>query len=438
MKKYFHLGLRAKLVILVVLGILTAFIITGGVQLYQEKRRIINEITHSSQERASLVAEAITNLIIGYDYSNMESLADRIVQQQDVQRILIRNRAGKAMVERTNSNISDDGGIRFEAPVMFSNEQIGTVELQISLHRLEQELNTIYLETALKQLFFSLFLGFLIYFGASRVIVAPINRFRRLIGNIMSGAEGNAPQKLEITSRDEIGELTGIFNAMNQKVYEVQQQLQNKITLANSALVETNQQLRARSHELESRTEELEKALILVEQLATTDSLTNMPNRRYFDSQLSSSFARSKRFQERLCVMLLDIDNFKRINDSLGHSAGDFVLHELAALIKWRARETDVAARLGGDEFAFLLYHCNKSDAENLANELLSKTANHIFMFNSTAISVTLSLGIAHIEENFSTGEALVNAADKALYEAKQRGRNQMVAYPFDQNNSSD
>lgn len=420
MAKSRYFGLRAKLVALVVTGIVVAFSIIGGFRIYQEKQRITAEIQRSGQERADLISEAVANLVIGYDYSNLESLAERIIKQQDVQRIVIRNRQGRAMVTRNSATLEAADGLALAAVVTFSGESIGKVELLLSLQRLKQEIDAMIRSILLEQLFFGFFLGLLIYLGTSQVIVRPISHFRTLMHSIISSPGGESPKKLDISSRDEIGELARIFNDMNQKVYEIQQRLRDKINLADSELIAANAQLIARSAEV-----------TLVEKIAITDSLTLLHNRRHFDACLAAAFSRTQRYQEPLCLILLDVDHFKHVNDSLGHAAGDCVLQELGKLLKSRTRETDTAARLGGDEFALLLYHTNKTEAMKLADDLLALTREHQSVCNGSNIPVTLSIGIAHLEAELNDIEALYAAADHALYEAKRRGRNQLVVHPF-------
>ena len=419
-----HFGLRAKLVALVVTGIVVAFSIIGGFRIYQEKQRIATEIQRSGQERAALISEAVANLIIGYDYSNLESLAERIVKQQDVQQIVIRNREGKAMVTRNSSVLRTVDGLPLTSIVTFSGAPIGQVELLLSLQRLEQEINAMVRSILLEQLFFGFFLGLLIYLGASQVIVEPISHFRTHMHSIISSPDEEFPKKLDISSRDEIGELARIFNDMNQRVYEIQRRLRDKISLADTELIATNEQLMTRSTELED-------AFALMEKLAITDSLTLLYNRRHFDDCLAAAFSRAQRHQEPVCLILLDVDHFKHVNDSLGHAAGDYVLQELGRLIKSRIRETDTAARPGGDEFALLLYHTDKVGAKNLADDLLLLTRVHQFVFNGSNITATFSIGIALLETELNDVKALYAAADSALYEAKRRGRNQLVVYPF-------
>ncbi|MHB1291560.1 MAG: GGDEF domain-containing protein, partial [Sulfuricella sp.] len=182
---------------------------------------------------------------------------------------------------------------------------------------------------------------------------------------------------------------------------------------------------------LKARTEELEKALAQVEHLAKTDSLTELPNRRHFDNFLTTTIPRAVRFGEPVCMILVDVDNFKQINDRYGHGAGDYVLQELAKLFKARTRETDICARLGGDEFAFLLYHTGTEEALTLSQDMLRIVREHPFVADDAKLNVMLSIGIAQLSPDIPGAEALYGTADKALYEAKRRGRSQVVVYPY-------
>ena len=431
MSSYFNSGLRLKLVTLVVIGIVSAFTVFGIFQVQIQKQRITDEMRRSGQERVEMISEAVANLLVGYDYSNMESLAERIVQQPDVQHLIIRNREAKVMVSRNKPSVPDQTTLSFAAPVLFSGEIIGRVDLQVSLARLEGEINRIYLDVILQQIFFGFFLGLLIYFAASRVIVKPISRISEHMKRILSSKFDTTPEELPLTSRDEIGDLTRMFNNLNRKVVEAQQRLREKIDLAGSALMKTNQQLQQRTLELEQRSLDLEKALNLVEKLAVTDSLTDLRNRRYFDDNLAGSFARAQRFNEPLSLILIDIDYFKNINDTYGHAAGDTILQTLANLFKSRTRETDISARLGGDEFSFLLYRTYRETGEAFAEELLAKTNQLQFSFHDQIVEIGLSIGVACNWDDIHSIEALYGAADEALYEAKRRGRNQVAVYPF-------
>lgn len=431
MLRNFTCGLRFKLVLLTMAGIITAFTAIGAFRGYVERQRAIDEMKRSGHERAAMIAEAVANLLVGYDYSNMESLADRIVQQQDVQHIIVRNRDGKIMVSRNKAGVPEHGTLSFQAPVMFGAETVGAIDLQLSLARLEAQIAKIYRDVILEQVFSGLFLGLIVYFGTSRVIIKPVTRLSRHMRQILDSREAASASPIEVRSRDELGELARIFNSLNHKVFDAQQRLREKIDLAGTALMNTNEQLQQRTQELENRTQDLEKALSLVEKLAVTDSLTDLRNRRHFDDNLTAAFARSQRFGEPICLILVDVDFFKQINDTYGHTAGDTVLQVLARAFKSRTRETDVVARLGGDEFAFLLYRASLEEGELFAQSLLALAHDLSFDFDEDEVNIGLSIGLACNQDEIRSVEALYGAADEALYEAKRRGRDRVVAYPF-------
>lgn len=432
-------GLRFKLVLLVVVGITTAFTIIGGIRGYLAEQRIGEEMRRSGQERVATLAEAVANLLIGYDYSNMEALLERLVQQPDVKRAVIRNAADKVMAMRGAPHADDQAGLAFRAPVFFDGQVIGTVNLELSLARMEAQIAQTYREVVLEQVFFGVLLGLLIYLATSWVIVKPITRISQHMQALLEADDGATPvEAIHIASRDEIGHLGASFNDLYRKVYVAQRRLQEKIDLAGTALMETNRELQQRSEELERRSEELEKALSLVEQLAVTDSLTELRNRRYFDDTMNTAFARALRFDEDLTLILLDVDYFKHVNDHYGHAAGDEVLQTLSRIFKERTREIDVAARVGGDEFAFLLYQTGREEGEVFARDLLKLVHEQRFVFDGDEVWIGLSIGLAGIHESLGAGNpsvaALCRAADEALYEAKHRGRDQVVSYPFSSN----
>lgn len=165
-------------------------------------------------------------------------------------------------------------------------------------------------------------------------------------------------------------------------------------------------------------------------QYATLDALTNLNNRRQFETRLGQEIAIAKRQKNPLCAMMIDIDFFKRVNDTYGHAAGDEVLRTVAGIIKDALRESDIPARYGGEEFAVLLPFTKIDEAKIVGERLRQKVEAAEIVINSESekkqfIKVTISMGLAEYN-NTETGEDLFERADKALYEAKTNGRNQV------------
>ncbi len=166
----------------------------------------------------------------------------------------------------------------------------------------------------------------------------------------------------------------------------------------------------------------------VVERQAVTDSLTGLANRRQFYEVLGREYERAQRFGQPVSLILLDIDDFKLINDSRGHLAGDAVLHSVAATLAEVIREIDLAARYGGEEFAVLLPQTGPEGAANLAERLRSEIAARSIRFGTEEIAgVTASFGVAAGPVNEQTQIDLIASADAALYQAKREGKNHVT-----------
>lgn len=163
-----------------------------------------------------------------------------------------------------------------------------------------------------------------------------------------------------------------------------------------------------------------------VYQLATHDALTDLCNRRHFMELLEKEIARAQRHGRSLALAILDVDLFKRINDEHGHIAGDGVLRQLADILRQHVRGEDVAARIGGEEFAVLLPEASAADAQAFAERLRQAVAEATFRPGGTAQTVTISVGLAHLDEANQNRSDLMRSADAALYRAKDSGRNRV------------
>lgn len=163
-----------------------------------------------------------------------------------------------------------------------------------------------------------------------------------------------------------------------------------------------------------------------IEEMATTDKLTGLLNRHAFEILATKLFAEQQREPRPFCVLLVDIDHFKRINDQHGHMAGDAVLEVVARLLRGRLRSSDLAVRWGGEEFLLLLKGCQEHEARLMAEELRAAVAEASVNVDEQAIPVSVSIGLAS-HDGKETMESLISRTDKALYEAKQGGRNRVA-----------
>jgi diguanylate cyclase (GGDEF)-like protein len=159
---------------------------------------------------------------------------------------------------------------------------------------------------------------------------------------------------------------------------------------------------------------------------SNVDALTGLWNRRYFDERLETELAANWRYHRKVSLIMLDVDEFKKINDRHGHPFGDRVLEGVGELLQTSCRATDAPCRYGGDEFAIILTETPLSGSSRLAERLCEQVAAMAFRVGGHPVLVTVSIGVADADTlgGFPTSEALLRAADDALYEAKRCGRN--------------
>jgi diguanylate cyclase (GGDEF)-like protein len=167
----------------------------------------------------------------------------------------------------------------------------------------------------------------------------------------------------------------------------------------------------------------------LLNQLATTDGLTGLVNRRVFFERLSEEVKRSRRYPNTVSLLVIDVDHFKKINDRLGHPAGDEVLKKVAGALNRFARETDVVARHGGEEFALLLPNTTEAGAQAVGERIRQGVEALRVEWEGKTISVKVSIGVTSLEKEEDTAETLVARADQSLYAAKETGRNRVISY---------
>ena len=159
------------------------------------------------------------------------------------------------------------------------------------------------------------------------------------------------------------------------------------------------------------------------------DAMTNVYNFGYFQSRIKEEFDRSERHNIPLSVMLIDVDYFKRYNDSHGHPEGDTLLAELVKVVKTSIRNIDILCRYGGDEFAVIMPQLEGSKINTIADRIVKKVDNHIFVRGNEKRRISVSLGISNYPKNSINAVELIKNADVALYKAKNNGRNCFVIH---------
>jgi diguanylate cyclase (GGDEF)-like protein len=165
-----------------------------------------------------------------------------------------------------------------------------------------------------------------------------------------------------------------------------------------------------------------------LETLAAIDFMTGIYNRRHFETLARAELGRCQRYMRPLSLLMIDVDHFKSINDRLGHAAGDRVLQNVAAICMSEKRDADIAARVGGEEFAIMLPETTRAAAVQFAERLRRKVKDSVPTIYGEKIDVTISVGVADASIRTAGMETLMQEADQALYEAKDLGRDRVVA----------
>jgi diguanylate cyclase (GGDEF)-like protein len=162
-------------------------------------------------------------------------------------------------------------------------------------------------------------------------------------------------------------------------------------------------------------------------QMTIVDGLTQINNKRFFLEFIEREMGRCHRYSRSLSLIMFDIDHFKKINDSNGHLAGDYVLRELAHAVKQRVRKEECFARYGGEEFAIVMPEAGPENARRFAEKLRKLTEDHHFEFEQKSFPVTVSIGVADMTADMTEPLQFIKSADANLYKAKKSGRNRVV-----------
>ncbi len=271
------------------------------------------------------------------------------------------------------------------------------------------------------QLAVGMFFGRLLFRGKSR----PGARGARDAGHL-SYLAGRVCD-LTTSVADDVGRHQNDIRQVNQElaaVHPPENDESTKSVLKSVAqIMQVNERLQNRLREAEERLQQQSRQIEAQVNEARTDPLTGLPNRRAFNDELTRRLAEWQRKGNSFCLIMIDIDHFKRLNDQYGHPAGDSVLHEVADVLTSTLREMDMTARLGGEEFAVILPSTEVHEGHRATERARLAIASHRFHVEESKLSATVSLGLALVEGH-DDAVSLMKRADDALYAAKHGGRN--------------
>ena len=272
----------------------------------------------------------------------------------------------------------------------------------------------------------------------TRRITAPLARLAKVADDI---ASGKMVDKIEEDGAGEVEEIARVLNGIIGGLHTHKKQMDVDHQLLSMKVEERTEQLSRRNEELNKAVKEVTETKNRLRQMAYFDSLTSLPNRRLFAEQLNLLLRLARRQNQMLGLLFLDLDNFKRINDSLGHNAGDQLLKEVARRLAGCVRESDLVAhyvdsesridvsRLGGDEFTVVLNQIDRPESAGVVAQRLLDSLTRPMSIDGHEIVVTPSIGIAVAPQDGGDTEGLLKAADTAMYHAKKMGKNNFLFY---------
>ena len=419
----FRFGVRQKMVLVLLSVLLISLTAAGWLTLREQKQDIIEQTRLRGEDLSRFVTQALTFSVVGYDYHAIQMLLDEIVKSQDIAYARVSSDQGNVMAAAGTERGADQTWLTFERDIMFDGKKVGALTLGLDNGRIVHQLGERREALIQREVILILLIALGEFLALSYVIMRPVSVISQSLGEGVH-SDGTISREIPLTTSDEFGQLAAQFNRMRTQLNEAHLRLQSKVDVADTQLRESNRQLMRQSDELQRVNEELRK-------LSITDPLTGLYNRRHFEGIMDSELAMYVRHGEPCSIVLIDIDHFKRVNDTYGHKSGDEVLRHVAQILESSLRKTDVLCRIGGEEFLVL---CRRTDGDSgtmIAEQLRRRIEQTAIDVDGDRIQVTVSIGVASLNGSGDapSAEEFFRRADAALYTSKAEGRNRVRDY---------
>jgi diguanylate cyclase (GGDEF)-like protein len=421
------MGIRGQLLMLVA-GIVAVGLAFGTIaEVRREQRELVEDFRSQSEKVLQSIGVTVAVHVAQNDMGGLDTLVAHLsegMKTRDLLSLAVLDDEGRVLAhsdtelfntlvtsEFERTAIRNDGPtwvregdvFRISVPAV-SGIRWGTVTATYSLQRVISQNAATQTRLALSSVVIFLVLGTLLYVGLDRLVVRPVRTLQQAVRRM---GEGHLTTRVPPLRGSELGELTNTINRMASALQHERENLERAVT---------------------ERTKELQDANARLERLAVTDGLTGVFNHRRFQEQLQAEILRSERHKRPLAVLMIDVDFFKKVNDAMGHPAGDELLRRLAEVLSADLRQTDFIARYGGEEFAVLLPETTMGEAVQVAERMRSAVEERLNQTGTSwPVRITVSIGVATFPEEGASGEQVLVAADQALYMAKRQGRNRVL-----------
>jgi len=389
-----------------------------GIEYLSTRTAIANEL--ASVE--STFAPALTTALWELNSEQLEALHRGIVDLPNISSMRLVDAGGRTLINDTTEHaIGGQVTHTFKLHHHFSGDDVflADVSFQTSGNVVFERLRIGFQMIMISALIKSTALTMLFLWAFRRHLGAPLRQLTEAVTAIDLDSLGKKWRlDLQQTQSNELTQLEDAFNRMLKR-------LEEERIAHYAALREINKGL---EQQVAERTCDLQQANQRLEQLVRTDPLTGAANRRQFMEQAHLEIQRARRDGTPLSVLMMDLDHFKHINDTWGHAAGDLVLRNFSALVADPSRATDLLARLGGEEFALLLPNTGLEGAIEVALRIRQRVREQSVDTGCGQIHYSISIGAALLAPGESTYEPMLKRADAALYQAKETGRDRVVA----------
>lgn len=367
-------------------------IISMGLGTHHRESEIREQLKVQSFRTVEILSASALEAVISEDIAILDSLVREIAALDvDIHTIAIRNESEQILVKHTRSiNALPEDAYTYNHDIDFEGEKFGSISVSWDLVRLMAEVDKRLVREQVQLILSLLTLTLLSLFLLHVLVVAPVNKLR---DRLLSHSKGQTPQPLALRSSREMAMLADAVNELGKAVNDS----------------------RTLSQELEYR--------------ANHDRLTGLTNRSAFEAALTQRLKERTEADAEDTLLYFDLDQFKIVNDTSGHAAGDVLLQQLSTILKKIVRNDDIFARLGGDEFAVLLKGVPLEHALDTAERFRATAEAYRFSWHEQSFSVEASIGVVPITGTGHTLEGVLAAADEACYAAKDGGRNRVHVF---------
>ena len=418
----FRFGIRQKVMLILLTVVLTSLSISGWMAFKEEERSTLKQIQQRGNDISRFVAKSLAFSVVGYDYHTIQLLLDEIVVSEEISYAKVVNNKGNTMGEAGDFT-DQEGMVLFTQQIMLDDETVGKLVIGFSTHTTLARLEATQFKLLKREGLIILFIGIAEFLALSFLIIRPVTNMSRTLDKSVDD-QGRVVAKLPVSSNDEFGQLAFMFNEMGEQLNKANESLQSKVDVADRELIRTNQQLIAQSEELKRLNQQFRN-------LSITDALTGLYNRRHFEDLLENEMDFSARYGEVNSLLVIDLDFFKKINDSYGHPCGDHVLKEIAGILQKCFRTNDILCRVGGEEFVAICRRASRRNSRKIAEKIRKTIENSAISYHGEVIKLTVSIGVAtsYPKDKINGSLGLYRRADSAVYYSKDHGRNCVTHY---------